>query len=106
MKWFLVKIVFQIRTGVSDSNHQFDESFRIIEGNDITDAYKRAYGIGESEQSTFFNLQGEVVEWRFIDVPDIIELGELKDGAEIFAQTKEEKFPEDYIGSAHWKATI
>lgn len=105
MRWFLVKIVFQIRTGKSDSNHQFDESFRLLEADDIADAYKKAVQIGQIEQSSFSNINNEIIEWRFIDVPDVIELGQLKDGVEVFALTGEERFPDEYIGSIHNKAT-
>ncbi len=105
MRWFLVKIVFQIRTGESDPNHQFDESFRLLEADDIADAYKKAYNIGQIEQSSFFNVHNETIEWRFIDVPDVIDLGQLKDGVEVFALTGEEKSPEEYIGSIQTKVT-
>jgi len=104
MQWYLVKIVFQIRTGSDDSNHQFDESFRMIEALDLADAYEKAYLIGQKEQSSFSNLKGNIVEWRFVEVPDVIAVGELKDGVELFSTTAEEVTPEEYINVLHNRA--
>jgi len=105
MRWFLVKIVFQIKTGASDRNHQFDESFRLLEANDIADAYNKAVQKGLAEQISFPNIYSEMVDWKFIDVPDVIDLGQLKDGIEIFTQTGEEKYPEEYIGAIRARAS-
>jgi len=104
MQWYLVKIVFQIRTGTNDSNHQFDESFRIIEAFDIADAYEKAFAIGQKEQASFTNLNNDVIEWRFVEVPDVIAIGELKDGVELFSNTAEEIAPEEYINVLHTRA--
>lgn len=106
MNWFLIKLVFQIRTGINDSNHQFDESFRLIDAADISVAYEKAYELGLSEQCNFQNIYSEQIEWRFIDVSDVVELGSLKDGLEVFANTNEEKFPDEYIGHLHYKSLL
>lgn len=106
MQWHLVKIVFQIRTGSNDNNHQFDESFRMIEALDVADAYEKAYTIGQKEQASFSNFNNEIIEWRFVEVPDVIAIGEIKDGVELFSNTLEEIVPEEYINVLHTRASM
>ncbi len=97
MKWFCTKLVFQIQIESVNVSHQFDESIRMISAETIEEAYNKSYQLGIESQSSFFNLQGQQVDWKFIDVATIFEIENFSDGMEIFAVTIEETEPDRYI---------
>lgn len=94
MNWYLAKIVFQIICGNGQHQPQFDEQLRLIAAGDEQLAYEKAKDIGAFEQDTFYNSEKKLVEWKFIGVPEVFPLGELSDGAEVYARVQE---PEDAI---------
>ncbi len=97
MKWYLVKLVFQICTNQEGVNHQFDESLRLVQASCKEHAYNKAFVMGTMEQSKLDTCYQSQLEWRFIEVSEITEIGELNDGIEVHSLTTETNSPDTYI---------
>ncbi|RFM31996.1 DUF4288 domain-containing protein [Chitinophaga silvisoli] len=97
MQWFVAKIVYQIITGKGTHTPQFDEQLRLISANSKQEAFNRACELGKQEQYSFKNQKQELVEWRFINVPEINSLNTLDDGMELYSKIEEPEDPNAYI---------
>jgi hypothetical protein len=104
MKWYLAKIVYRIVCGEGDHTAQFDEQLRLIAAYDADEAFEKARNIGRQEQETFFNFKQQLVQWRFIDVPELYRLTELIDGAELYSRINEVDDADAYINFVQKKA--
>ena len=104
MQWFVAKIVYQIITGKGDHSPQFDEQLRLISANSRDEAWKRASEIGAQEQYAFKNQRQELVEWRFINVPEVNSLTSLGDGMELYSRIEEPQDANAYISWLQVKA--
>jgi hypothetical protein len=99
MNWYLAKLVFQVRSGAEAHTPQFDGQWRVIRADEAAWAYEKATVLGRLDECTQLNHRNEKVEWKFIEVTDIIHVGEFKDGEQIFSTTDEPANPESYIQS-------
>lgn len=99
MNWYLTKLVFQVRSGAGAHAPQFDEQWRVIRADEVAWAHEKATVLGRLDESSFLNNEQEKVKWTFIEVADIIHIGEFKDGEQIFSATEEPTNPESYIQS-------
>ena len=104
MQWFVAKIVYQIITGKGEHNPQFDEQLRLVSANSRDEAWKRASEIGLQEQYAFRNQRQELVEWRFINVPEVNVLSSLGDGMELYSRIEEPEDAKAYISWLQVKA--
>ncbi|MCF6406171.1 DUF4288 domain-containing protein [Chitinophaga filiformis] len=104
MQWFVAKIVYQIITGKGEHHPQFDEQLRLISANTRDEAWKRASEIGMQEQYAFRNQRQELVEWRFISVPEVNVLNNLGDGMELYSRIEEPGDANAYISWLQVKA--
>lgn len=104
MQWFVAKIVYQIITGKGDHTPQFDEQLRLISASNREEAWKRATEIGSHEQYAFKNQKQELVEWRFINVPEVNLLTSLDDGMELYSRIEEPGDANAYISWLQVKA--
>jgi hypothetical protein len=103
MEWYVAKLVFNIICGDKHAI-QFDEQLRLIAADGTAMAFRKAQKIGREEEETFLNAQQQLVHWKFIDVAELYQLRTLTDGAELYASTKEENEPCNYINIVHHKA--
>ncbi|MGE7774354.1 MULTISPECIES: DUF4288 domain-containing protein [Chitinophaga] len=104
MYWYVAKIVYQIICGTGDHLPQFDEQLRLISATSKAEAWKKAVQIGEQEQYAFRNQREELVEWRYINVPELHTLDELKDGMEIYSRVEEPDNANSYVALLQMKA--
>jgi hypothetical protein len=104
MQWFVAKIVYQIISGNGDHTPQFDEQLRLINADNRQDAWKRAAEIGAKEEYAFKNQRQELVEWRFINVPEVNLLTSLDDGMELYSRIEEPGDANAYISWLQVKA--
>jgi hypothetical protein len=103
MNWYIAKIVYQIVCGDGDHTAQFDEQIRLIHAHSILHAFYKARKIGKHEEDNFLNHLNKPVQWKFIDVAEVLPLG-LADGAEIYSKISEEDDAKGYIRSIHLRA--
>jgi hypothetical protein len=103
MNWYIAKIVFNI-TAENTQTPQFDEQLRLISAQGKDEAFLKARIIGIKEEDSFLNDRQERVKWEFINVADIIPVGKLEDGAELYSSIYETNEPKSYIHCVHQKA--
>ncbi|MFL5741837.1 MAG: DUF4288 domain-containing protein [Flavisolibacter sp.] len=104
MNWYLAKITYRIVCGDGRHTAQFDEQLRLIAADDEAEALDKARSIGYREEESFYNLKQQLVQWQFIDVPELHLLNVLIDGAELYSRITEVDDPENYIAWTHHKA--
>jgi len=104
MKWYLAKVVYRIICGDGNHTAQFDEQLRWILAADEGEAFDKATEIGCSEAETFYNNKQELVQWQFVNVPEVYRLSKLIDGAEIYSRINEVEDAEAYTTFVHSKA--
>jgi Domain of unknown function (DUF4288) len=104
MNWYLSKIIFRIICGEGKHTPQFDEQLRLIAAQDEDEAFQKALALGQREQDRFFNVNQQLVEWRFINVAELYRLSNLLDGAEMYSRIQETDDPEGYIDLANRRA--
>ncbi len=97
MNWYIVKIVFNIAHQNNKPSNEFDEQFRLIEAHNEEEAFLKARFIGVKNENSFENIEGETINWNFIDVAYVKELDSLKDGLELFSTTHEAEDPLSYM---------
>jgi hypothetical protein len=101
MTWFIAKIVFKIETAAAV---HFDERIHLISAGSQEEALLKARMMGVLEEETFFNAQGQPVNWEFINISDLHPVNPLCDGAELHSQTVQHQDHHDYIQFIHQRA--
>ncbi len=104
MNWFISKIVFNISSENTAHTPQFDEQLRLIAAENIEEAFIKARTLGLKEEDTFFNDQRNRVKWEFVNVAEIVPLGKLEDGVELYSSIHETEEATNYIRCIHQKA--
>ena len=104
MKWFIAKLIFRFINDKINSSKQFDEQVRLILAADESGALNKAQHIGENEEEIFWNSRQQLVQWKFINVAELYELGELVDGMQLHSKVEEYDEPLSYISSVHKRA--
>lgn len=94
LNWYLVKLVYQVVSGEGAHSPQFDEQLRLIQADELDWAWEKAKVLGQMGVFNFLNENKVEVKWKFIDVVDICEIGEIEDGVQIYSYTEE---PEDVL---------
>lgn len=89
MNWYLVKLVYQVISGSGGHTPQFDEQLRLIRADELAWARDKARVMGQIGAFTFLNQKNEAVNWKFIDVVDVLELESLEDGMQVYSTTEE-----------------
>ncbi|MBK5278413.1 MAG: DUF4288 domain-containing protein [Bacteroidia bacterium] len=92
LKWYLVKLVYQVVSDKGTHTPQFDEQLRLIRADELDWAREKAKILGQIGAFSFMHHNNHEVNWKFIDVVDICELCDIEDGTQIYS-TREE--PED-----------
>lgn len=97
MNWYLTKLVFRIYTSNDEQTLQFDEQFRLVKAESKAEALVKAKTIGREEEEEFENASKNTIKWEFIDVAQLSEMEELRDGMEVFSRTEEVEEPDGYL---------
>ena len=106
MSWYLAKVIFRIICGNGGHTAQFDEQLRLIHARNENEALEKAIELGQKEQDTFFNNNQQLVQWKFINVPEIYEVSDLIEGAEIYSRIHETEDAYSYLKFVTWKADL
>lgn len=104
MNWYITKLVFRVISGNGDHTPQFDEQVRLIEARNANEAFLKARFIGGREEDAFMSEDLNAVRWQFIDVCDMNEISEFKDGMELFSRIHETDHALSYIDYIHHRA--
>lgn len=105
MNWYMVKLIYQFICGNGAHTPQFNEQLRLIVAEDALHAFYKARLIGERE--TLQIIKGEMpIQWKFIDVTEILPVNKLSDGAELWSFMNEDTDAELYIRNTRHKAAL
>jgi hypothetical protein len=102
MNWYITKIVFNITA--ENSTNQFDEQLRLVNATSKEEAFLKARSIGLREEDVFYNDKMKEVKWEFVNVSEIIAVGTLEDGTELYSRIHEAEEASQYIHFVHQKA--
>ena len=97
MNWFLAKLSFEIKQEAAGLPSEFDEQLRLLQAANAREALLKTCALGKTQAQEFLNAYGEKVEWRFLGVADLITLGELSDGQEVYSLSPEAEESEAYL---------
>jgi len=103
MNWYLVKLVFSIDRADKTNKAEFDEQLRLVSAGSVADAYLKAKVMGQKLQNGFYDESNSRVVWSFVDVAEVILLGDIEDGAEVYSSTHETEEKENFINSVRRK---
>ncbi|MBE2229615.1 MAG: DUF4288 domain-containing protein [Chitinophagaceae bacterium] len=104
MNWYLTKLIFRIICGDGQHTAQFDEQLRLIQAGSREEAYHKAHSMGMKEEEIFYNQQLQLVQWQFISISELYQLGELIDGAELYSRIEERENADSYLHLVQKKA--
>ena len=102
MNWYIAKVVFNITA--EQNTNQFDEQLRLVNAESKEEAFMKARSIGLREEDTFYNDNMREVKWEFVNVSEIIPVGRLEDGIEIYSRIHETEEAAKYIHFVHQNA--
>lgn len=105
-KYFIAKIIWQIKIPTNSLSSEFDEQLRIVKTSNAETALKKAIKIGHDNEETFINSKGQQVTWSFINVEFIKEMISFEDGTEICSQTINAPDAEQFIKDIHVKSAL
>ena len=97
MNSYIAKLVFQIICGAGNHTAQFDEQLRLILAENAELAFESALQIGGEEQTSFYNRKDQLVQWKFIGVSNLHELGKLEHATEIYSAITERDDGERFV---------
>lgn len=103
MKKYLTKLIFNVNIGNSNRT-EFDEQIRIIEASDLETAFLKARSLGRKEEESFVNNNNQLVNWTFIDVAEIYLLDDMKDGEQVYSNTRKIKDADSFINHVRQKS--
>lgn len=89
MNWYISKIVYEIICGEGEHIAQFDEQLRLVQADNSLEAYRLSTEIGAAEATCFHNDRQQLVQWKFMAVPEVIELEMMTHGAEVLSRIRE-----------------
>ncbi|MBP9186210.1 MAG: DUF4288 domain-containing protein [Bacteroidia bacterium] len=104
MKWYITKLVFKVITGGGNHTPQFDEQVRIIEARNFNEAFFKARFIGGREEDAFITEDLNSVKWEFVDLIELKEIDDFKDGMELCSRIHETESGEAYINFVQHRA--
>ncbi|MBX3163407.1 MAG: DUF4288 domain-containing protein [Bacteroidetes bacterium] len=103
MKKYLAKLIFNVN--IENSAHtEFDEQIRMIEAHDLESAFLKARNVGRREEESFINNSNQLVNWTFIDVSEIYLLDTIKDGEQVYSNTRKIKDSHSFISYVRQKS--
>jgi len=97
MGLYLVKLVFAVYSNNNDQPGEFDEQIRIVSSGNLEGAFLKARHLGRLHEDSFTTKTNQRITWRFIDVSEMYDLGEVKDGAELYSQTHKTDSADTFI---------
>lgn len=105
-KYFIAKIIWQIKIPTNGIASEFDEQLRIVKAYDAKNALEKAIKIGHEQEESFINSKGQQVSWSFINVEFVKEMFSFEDGMEICSQTINAPDAMQFIKDIHVKSAL
>ncbi len=97
MNSYIAKLIYNIHFENGSRTSQFDEQTIYFSARNIEEAYTKAKTHGKKQEDKFKNENEEQVEWKFIDVMDLVEIEKLKNGDSLYSTTHETNDSSSFI---------
>lgn len=104
MEWYVAKMVYQVVNSKKSHTPQIDEQYKLIQADDRAWAWEKATILGKLGECKLEGVEQGSVQWKFIHIVDLLEIGELKDGVELFSDTDEPENIEEYMAVSELRA--
>lgn len=95
MTWYIIKLIFRIRTETGN-NTQFDEQIRMIHASGDEEALMKARLTGVRNEDDPDNSH-TATKWEFIDVAELMAVPIFADGMELYSRIHETEDEENYL---------
>lgn len=85
--WFAARLLFEARTSENTPIDLYEERIIVVRSEAGADAAeKKARKLGQSQAHGYVAADGSNVEWRFVELLDVVQLNEtsLEEGAEVY----------------------
>lgn len=96
MNCYIARLVYRIIYGTEMVSTQFSEQLRLVFASDPLHAFTKAQQLGHKEEQLFSINNHPLVQWRFVDVCELILVNDTADGAEIMSQITEPPDAQQY----------
>ena len=106
MNWYVAKLIFRITCGNGNHQPQFDEQLRLISASGEKEALRKAQKLINEEKLIMENKDQSAIRWDFINMTELYQVDELKDGSEIYCNILEVSNAEEYIEISNQKALL
>jgi len=106
MNWYVAKLIFRITCGNGNHQPQFDEQLRLISASGEKEALIKAQKLISEEKLIMGNKNQSAIRWDFINMTELYQVDELKDGSEIYCNILEVNNVEEYIEMSNQKALL
>ena len=83
---------------------QFEEQLRLIKADELSWAVEKAVILGRMDSTTFLNDRNQKVEWKFVEIVEVLPLQGIVDGMELYTQTEEPENAATYLTIVKKKA--
>ncbi len=86
-RWYAAILLVRGEIESDESNEPFtDHSIRLLKARNAESAYQLALALGAEEATSYPNVEGETITWRFIGLEDLCEMVEPPaDGSEVMS---------------------
>ena len=81
--WYASRLIVKRTVGNQISDFVYDEQVRLIDANNVEEAYAKAMKLGQEEECEYLNSEEQKVKWTFEGLFDLDYINSLNDGAEI-----------------------
>lgn len=106
MNSYIAKLIYNINFENGSSSSQFDEQTIYVTAKNMEEAYQNAKAFAENREEKFKNANNELVEWKFVDVMDLVEIKERKNGESLYSTTHETSDSQSFIDLVKHRSQI
>ena len=87
-RWYAAVLVVRSSVeGAPEVEPLFDIQYRMIQAPDAESAYQKAFLLGERENQSYPNADGENVVWTFVGLRNLQEIADpIADGVEVYSE--------------------
>lgn len=106
MNSHIAKLIYSIHFENGSPSSQFDEQTVYIAARNMEEAYISARTHGKKREEKFRNENNELVEWKFVDVMDLVEIEKKENGESLYSTTHEPSDSQSFINLVKHRSRV
>ena len=95
MKTYLARMVFQVNWEAQHEQVVYEEQLRLFIANDKLEAFTQANVNGHTEEGSFPFSRGGAVNWKFLGLTSLEELGNIHSGLLLDSSARHDAHPDE-----------